>query len=481
MAGKGVYKWTAIDRICNSVMTFGGNILLANMLDPFDFGLLAMVAIFTALAYNISGCGMSDGLINKANPTARDYSTVFVFNICMGVLFCILFVSCSSLVAEYFGYHQLKGIMIAIGICFLFQSMCLIQETRMRKELDFKKMAIVRLSATASSLILAIILVLNGYSYWGLVSMQVFLSVFLFIYYVAVSRWIPRIAFYKDSFKEMFGYGVHLMLAYVCYQFARNINMSVLGKYWQASAAGAYNQGQKLQEVPFALTESILNWPFFAVLASTEGASERRRITSDMHSTIIFVNATLTVFLFVISSYAFRALYGAKWDAAIPIFNILLVFGLATAVKMFYQTIFKAHAMTRLIRNLTFVEIIIQVALLAVFYDYSIMMIAFTTVIPAVLILIVYIYYYIKIENISVVEYVKEAAWPLLLPMLIMGLSYLATFFWAGGLNRFVALPVVALIFASIFLAVCELIKPKAYIEFKSRLLQRRQQNSSVS
>ena len=132
MSGKGVYKWTAIDRICNSVMTFGGNILLANLLSPSDFGLLAMVAIFTALAYNISGCGMSDGLINKENPSDRDYSTVFFFNVSTGVVFCIAFIASSSLIADYFGYEELKGIMIAIGICFFFQSMCLIQETKMR-------------------------------------------------------------------------------------------------------------------------------------------------------------------------------------------------------------------------------------------------------------------------------------------------------------------------------------------------------------
>lgn len=472
MSGKGVYKWSSIDRICNSVMTFGGNILLANMLDPFDFGLMAMVAIFTALAYNISGCGMSDGIINKPNPSTRDYSTVFVFNVCMGAFFCILFIACSSLVADYFGYQQLKGIMIAIGICFFFQSMCLIQETRMRKELDFKKMAVVRLSATASSLILAIILVLNGYSYWGLVSMQVFVSVFLFIYYVAVSRWMPRFAFYKDSFKNMFGYGVHLMLAYICYQFARNINMSVLGKFWHASSAGAYNQGQKLQEVPYGLTEAILNWPFFAVLAATEGVDERRRLTSEMHSTIIIVNATLSAFLFVVSTYAFRALYGAKWDAAIPIFNILLIFGFATSLKMFYQTIFKIHSMTKLIRNLTFVEIAAQIGLLWLFYDYSINMIAFTMVIPAVVILGIYVYKYIMIEHISLPDYVKEAGLPLLFPLVIMGVSYLATFFWADNLNRFIALPAVSLVFGVILILFGELFKPKAYLALKVRFFK---------
>lgn len=472
MSGKGVYKWTAIDRVCNSVMTFGGNILLANLLDPSDFGLLAMVAIFTALAYNISGCGMSDGIISKEHPTDRDYSTVFFFNVSMGVIFCIAFLSTSSLVANYFGYQELKGIMIAIGICFLFQSMCLIQETKMRKELDFRRLAIVRLSATASSLILAVILVLSGYSYWGLVSMQVFLSFFLFLYYILVSRWMPRLAFHRDSFREMFGYGIHLMIAYICYQFARNINMSVLGKYWQASAAGVYNQGQKLQEVPYALIEAILNWPFFAVLSSTSDRAERRRLTAQMHSMIIFVNATLTAFLFVVSSYTFRALYGAKWDAAIPIFNILLIFGLATSVKMFYQTIFKAHAMTKLIRNLTFVEIIVQIALLACFYDRSIEMIAFTMVIPAVLVLLIYICYYVRIERITLREFVREAARPLLLPAAIFVIACLATCFWAPALNRFVALPLVALIFAVIFLVLCEILRPQPYLDLRARFIK---------
>ena len=133
MGGKSVYKWTAIDRICNSVMTFGGNIVLARLLDPSDFGLLGMVAIFSALASNISGCGMSDGLINKKDPTPGDYSTVFVFNAATGVFFACLFISCSGLIADYLGYEQLRGIMIAIGVCFFFQSLVLVQETKMQR------------------------------------------------------------------------------------------------------------------------------------------------------------------------------------------------------------------------------------------------------------------------------------------------------------------------------------------------------------
>lgn len=470
--GKSVYKWVAMDRICNSVMTFGGNILLARLLDPSDFGLLGMVAIFTALAYNISGCGMSDGLINKKNPTKDDYSTVFVFNASMGLFFAVLFILCSGLIAGFFGHEELKGIMIAIGVCFFFQSLALVQETKMRKDLDFKKMAIVRLSSTASALILAIILVLNGYGYWGLVSMQIFLSFFLFVYYVAVSRWIPRVAFNTASFKEMFGYGVHLMVAYVCFQIARNINMSVLGKFSTSAASGAYNQGHKLQEVPFTLSESILNWPFFAVLAAAP-IDERRELTGRMHSVIVFANAAIACYLLAVSTYAFHSLYGEKWDIAIPIFNVLVVFGFATRIKMFYQTVFKAHSRTKVIRDLTIAEVILQLAMLAVCYRMSATVIAYTQTVPALLILVVYVPLYLRREGISFSTFVNEIFKPLLLPVIVLAVTVFATRFWAVSINSFIALAAVSAIYAAILIVVCEMWKPEFYIDLRARLTKK--------
>lgn len=450
-------------------MTFGGNLLLARLLSPDDFGLLSMVAIFSALAANISGCGMSDGLINKKDPTKEDYSTVFTFNVTMGLLFACLFITGSGLIAEYFGYYQLRGIMIAIGICFFFQSLCMVQETRMRKELDFKKMAVVRLSATASSLVLAIILVLNGYSYWGLVSMQVFLSFFLCVYYMLASRWIPRLGFYRESFKEMFGYGVHLMLAYVCYQTARNINTAVLGKYSIASASGAYGQAQKVEEVPFSLTEAILNWPFFAVLSSAQSHAERRRLTGEMHSVIIFVNTVIASCLFVVSSFAFNALYGSKWDAAIPIFRILLLFGLATSVKMFYQTVFKAHSKTRLIRNLTIAEVAFQLLMLLFFYKSSTEVIALTQTIPAVALLLVYIPLYIKLEQISVATYFKESFLSVFIPAGVVIGTVLVSFSWIDGLNSWIAMLSVGTIFSVLLITACEWLRPGIYLTLRRR------------
>lgn len=473
MTNSSVYKWTAIDRLLNTVMTFGGNILMANLLDPSEFGLLAMVAVFTAIAQNISGCGMCDGLIHKESPTARDYSTVFTVNLVLGMVFSTIFLCCSGLVAQFFGHVELRGIMIAIGICFLFQAMCMVQETKMRKDMSFKKLAVVRLSATASALALGIILVLNGYSYWGLVSTQIFLSVFLWFYYILVSRWLPRLAFYRDSFREMFGYGIHLMLAYICNQFAQNVNTSVLGKFAPAASAGIYSQAQKLESTPFGLTEAIFNWPFFSVLSNITDAAEKIKAAVRMHAAILFVNVSTACLLFFIATPAFNTLYGSKWDAAIPVFRLLLVFGVAQSMKFYYQTVFKVYGRTKLIRNLTFAEVGLQVALLFVVYDKGVMAIALSQVIPALLAVCVHVVVYRVYVRQTFGAYFKSAFLPLILPVLTLVASWLISTTFTIYLPAWANLIAEGLIFGGIMILVNEWFKPAYYMAVRDLIINK--------
>lgn len=454
-------------------MTFGGNILMANLLDPSDFGLLAMVAVFTAIAQNISGCGMCDGLIHKSSPTARDYSTVFTVNLVLGLFFSTLFLCCSGLVAQFFGHVELRGIMIAIGICFLFRAMCMVQETKMRKDMSFKKLAVVRLSATASSLFVGIVLVFNGYTYWGLVSMQIFLSVFLWLYYVLLSRWLPRLSFYRDSFREMFGYGIHLMLAYICNQFAKNVNMSVLGKFAPVSSAGIYSQAQKLEDTPFGLTEAIFNWPFFSVLSNITDASEKIKTAVRMHSAILFINVSAACLLFFIATPAFNTLYGSKWDAAIPVFRLLLVFGIAQSMKYYYQTIFKVYGRTKLIRNLTFAEVGLQIALLFWVYDKGVMAIALSQVIPALLAVCVHVVVYRVYVRQTFGAYFKSAFLPFILPVLTLVASWLISATFTAYLPAWANLIADSLIFCGFLILVNERFKPAYYMAVREVVISK--------
>lgn len=467
-----VYIWSTIDKVGSTVITFAGNIILARLLTPNDFGLVAMVAIFIALAYNISGCGLSDGLIRKLNPSERDYSTVFVFNLAMGVIFCILFIATSRVVANFFGHVELEGIMWAIGISFLCSTVTFTQETRMRKELQMKKLAIVRLSATICAVGLGVFFALNGFGYWSLVSCRIFLSIFLMGFYLIVSRWIPRIAFSRDSFKDLFGYGYHLMLSYIANQFGRNINTFVLGKYSPA-VSGVYSQAQKMEEVPFSITEAVFNWAFFPVLSNEPDENNRKKLAQEMYGNLTLINVTMFFLLMLLSYPGFMLLFGEKWLEAVPVFRILIVFGLCSAMKYFLQSILKAYEKTKTIRNLTYVEVALQLGLLALTFKHGVIMIVLSQVCAAIIILFAHLYFYRKIEQITYWELLISSAKPMLLPMMafvITAIAYKLILVATPVLLNFIC---TFMAFALIFIVGCEIVKPRGYMVYRSKLLSK--------
>ncbi len=469
---KGVYVWSSVERIGGTAITFTGNVILARLLTPGDFGLLAMVGIFVSIAYNISSCGMSDGLIRKLNPTKGDYSTVFVFNACMGLLFGATFIMASRPIAAFFQQSELVGIMWAIGVCFFFQSLSFVQETKMRKELEMKKIAIVKLSSTLCAVGLGIVLALNGMGYWALVSSRIFLSFFIFVFYLIASRWLPRIAFYRDSFKEMFGYGVHLMLTYIITQVGRNVNVFVLGRYSPA-ASGVYSQAQKMQEVPYGITEAVFDWPFFPVLANEGDENKRRVLAQNMFKNIVFINVAMGLLLLLLSRPGFNVLFGAKWADAIPIFRVLLIFGVCSAVKFFMQTILKAYSRTKTIRNISLLEVSLQLGLLACFYHSGIMMIALSQVMAVAITVCIYVMLYMRIEEITPFSVVKSAIQSVTIPVIVFAIVAACYYFWNGNVPDAVNCVLIVVSYMVFFVCGCEIMKPAIYVEYRNKIVNK--------
>ncbi len=472
-ATKSIYLWSSIDRIGNSVMTFGANIVLALLLDPADFGLLAMVAIFSSIAYNLSSCGMSDGLIHKPNPTEDDYSTVMVFNGVAGLFFAVLFIALSRPIANFFNQPPLVEIMWAIGICFFFQTLSFVQETRMRKKLDVKKIAMVRLSATFCAVSLGIWLAVAGYGYWGLVSCQIFLSFFLFVFYVAISRWFPRLRFSRTSFREMFGYGVNLMVAFIFNQISRNVSTFAIGRS-AASSAGIFSQAQKMEDVPFTLTDSIFTWPFFAVAANEEAHDKRRTLCHDMLQWLSLLNVTMGMLLILVSAPVFHFLFGEKWDASIPVFRILVIFGIATTMKYFFQTVMKTYGMTPQIRNISIAEILLQISLLIIALPYGLEWIAASQCGALMLTLIVYIYYFIKIFKTSLSTFFKISLSPLVIPAIacvITGIGY--HYVWNPSLLPLMSALATTAVFVALLIICWEMFPHPIYKKYRNMFLTR--------
>lgn len=380
MAKEKVYQWSFIDRASIAVINLATNLVLARLLTESDFGLLAMVALFTTIAADLTSCGLSDGLIHKPKPSEIDYSTVFIFNTAVGTILGMLAFVSAPWLAQYMGHEEIKIIMRIFGISFIFQSMGYVQETRLRKQLKMKEVCFVRVGATLTVSIAAIIIAYYRRDYYALICTQILLNFVIFVYYTIASRWFPRLRFDPRAFREFFGFGIHLMLAYFANIIERNINTTVLGRFYSSAASGIYYQGAKLSVVPYGVSEASINAPFFVVASNEEDKEKQRRLVQEMTKTSLTINLTIIALLLASAAPLIEFLLGSKWLNVIPVFRILLFAECFYALKLFFTTLCKLRARTRFVRNLGFLEVIIQLVLLWIFYKDGILWIAATQV-----------------------------------------------------------------------------------------------------
>lgn len=396
MAGEKVYRWSFIDRASIAVINLVTNLILARLLTQADFGYLAMVALFTTIASDISSCGLSDGLIHKPKPTEMDYSTVFIFNAGVGLILGLSFFICAPLIANYFGHEEIVSIMRIFGVSFIFQTMGYVQETRLRKHLKMKTVCFVRVGATLTVSVMAITIALAGGGYYALICTQILLNFFIFVYYTIASRWFPRLQFSVSAFRELFSYGIHLMLAYMATIVERNINTFILGRLYTPAASGVYSQGGKLAQVPYGVSEASINVPFFVVASNELNPQRRRALINEMTSTMLIINFSIIALLFSAAEPIVDCLLSTKWHNAIPIFRILLFAECLFAIKQYFITLCKLKAKTRFVRNLGFIGVAVQLALLAIFLHKGIYIIAATQVAGVAFSSVVYAIYAVR-------------------------------------------------------------------------------------
>ena len=443
------------------------------MLTKADFGLLAMITIFIAIAQDLSGCGLSDGLIHKVHPSKRDYSTVFVFNATFGLIFGLIFFFTAPLVASFFGHEELIGIMRILAVCFFFQTLSYVQETRLRKELQMKKMCLVRVGATITVSILAIIAAANGYGYKALICTQILISFVFFLYYTIATRWLPKIDFSIKSFKEMFSYGVHLMLSYLATLIGKNVNTFMLGRFYpSASVTGVYYQGAKLANVPFQVSDSSVNFPFFVVASNEEDKDKQRSLINNMLATILGINGLLLMFMLLIVAPGIELLYGSKWLDAIPVCRILCVAEFLICVRSFYQTVCKVYDKTTFVRNMGFFEVAVQLTLLMLFYKHGLLWIAWTQALGVMFSILVYsIYCRRRFLNLHIRDLFMMSLRVLWLPLVAAIPTILVSIAVVNLLPIFRCLAI-GITYVGVTILIGELTKASAYMAMRQRIFK---------
>lgn len=267
--------WSSIERFSVQGIQFVVMIIMARILTPADYGLVGMLAIFIAISQSLIDSGFSQALIRKQDKSATDTSTVFYFNIVVGLVLYAALYLCAPLIASFYSQPLLTPLLRALGIGLVFNSLAVVQRALLTEQLDFKTQAKASLIGVTTSGALGIWMAYSGYGVWSIVAQQVcnlaLITVFLWIF----SHWKPIWAYSWKSFRELFGFGSKLMISGLLDTIYRNLYLIVIGKVYKPTDLGYFTRGQQFSDLISVNITGILQRVTYPVMCSIQDNDER--------------------------------------------------------------------------------------------------------------------------------------------------------------------------------------------------------------
>ena len=318
--------WSGIDNVLGSTVSFLVTIVLARIVSPDDYGLLGIIGIFTVVSQTIVIGGFGNALIRKKNPTEDDYHTVFLMNLSVSiVLYLVLFFSAPA-ISRFFNMGELISLTRVSSVGIVLAGLSLVQRVKLTKRLDFKTQTTITLITSISSGIVGIAMAIGGFGVWALVAQHIFRSFMDTVLLWVFNKWIPRIRFSKESFKELFGYSWKILLSSLLNQIWGELYQLVVAKFYSPATLGQYTRSKGFAQLFSTNLTNVVQRVSFPVLSDIQ--DEKNRLISVYREIIKVTMFVTAVCMFGVGAIAEPLLYcliGPKWHEAATYLPLICV------------------------------------------------------------------------------------------------------------------------------------------------------------
>ena len=357
--------WTTLQRFAGIGIQFISGIILARLLLPEDYGCIGMLAIFMTVATVFMDGGFGSALIQKHRPTQEDYSTIFWWNMGMSVLLYFILYIIAPYLAKFYRMPILSNVLRAQGLVLIFSAISVIQVNQLQKQLQFKKIALVRFFSTAIALAVTILLAYKGFGVWSLVAQNLMLALVPSIAFCITNKWHPSLLFSKKSFKELFSFGAFMFLTHVINAICNNIQGLLIGRFYNAQTMGYYSKGRSVEGMATnSISEALKQVTFPLYAEFQKDLNALADIIIKMTNSVSFVTYPIIFILILIAKPAFLLLYSERWLSSVHYFQVLCLAGLGTCLTSLNLQAIAAIGKSKLMFEWTIYKRIASIALI---------------------------------------------------------------------------------------------------------------------
>lgn len=465
---KGV-SWSLVDNIASSGITFLVGLVLARLLTPEEYGIMAMIAIFIAVSNSIIDSGFSNALIRKTDIRRIDYNTVFYFNLIVGVVLYGILFFCAPIISDFFKEPILISVTKVIGLVLIINSLSIIQRTILVKEVDFKTQTKVSLIASLSSGGIGIIMALCGYGVWSLVgqqlSRQLLNTLFLWVY----NRWRPVLEFSADSFKELFGFGSKLLLSGLLDTVYKNIYYIVIGRFYSPAQLGQYTRAEQFNMIFSSNLTSVVQRVSYPVLSSIQDEPERLRMAYRrvIKGTMLITFACM-LGLAAVAKPLIIILIGDKWLPAVYFLQIICFSGMLYPLHAINLNILQVKGRSDLFLKLEIIKKTIAVLPIVVGVFYGIEYMLWGSVCTSFIAYILNSYYSASLIGYRTFSQIKDVLPSFVISFLVSAVMWSLSLL---DISVYAMLPLQCIVGISLAFLIYEKLKLEEYLEVRQIVL----------
>ncbi len=369
--------WNSATYIGSKLMVFITTIILARLLTPEDFGLLALGMILINYLDTVDGLGIADALIYRQSEQEHAYNVAFVINILVGTVITIVGILVAPLVAQFFNEPRVTGILQVLVLSYLISGIGSLIASRFRKELDFRSKFVVSVGKAVVKGGVSIILALTGFGVWSLVWGQLAGTITATGLNWIRSGWMPKIVFDFDIARSLFGYGWQMILVDIFGMIYKNVDYIIVGYLIGATQLGFYTMGYRLPEMIIMNLCNVFGQTLFPVYSKLQNNINELRIgfiKSLQYLSLLTIPAGLL--MFVIAPDFVKVFYSEKWAATIPIVQALSIYAAIYSLSHNAGDVYKATGRPAILNQIGVVKLIITIPALWIAAPYGILYVA---------------------------------------------------------------------------------------------------------
>ncbi len=340
--------WSAVDVIMRQAVNFIVLMIMARLLTPADFGIVALVSFFAGISIVFVQGGLSQALIQRQQTTREEESAVFWWNLGGSALFGAFLVLISPWVADFYGYPVIQPLMVVAAAQILFAALGAVQTALLTRALRFDRLTISGAVASLASGAVGIGAALAGWGLWALAFQLASLALISSLVLWFVCDWRPVFHFRFATIRSLFGFGIYLSLSSALDVLYTQGFALIIGKLHGVADLGLYNRAHSTQALPSNILSSMVArtaFPLFSTRSDDEAALRRGVRMANSLAMIVTLPAMLG--LAILSDLTIVTLFGEQWRPAAPILAILAVAGILVPIHVINLQVLLARAQSR--------------------------------------------------------------------------------------------------------------------------------------